>query len=247
MEICARQIMTNTAKPVTNFTGLFSWGKKILLKPDTFERTRPEYPNKISEEEWEKVTPINYKKDLEYKYINHLGFGVESPYNESVGATPLKKNFLPTKTLDISNFQYPSGSIAITSDFNHAISTNGLLSCAGLAIVDKANKTQSLFHCNSQIDAKRNRVVLEKLLKGKNPKDLDITIVKGCYSSTEKTISFLMDNIKDILKEDCPVNFKYFPSNDINTVMVKDGQVLCSNDKLLKKDTNPADKIIFAS
>ena len=150
--------------------------------------------------------------------------------------------------MHISTFVEPYGSIAISSKLDETISTSGLLQCAAVSVVDREKNLQTLFHCFPGQDAKENRTILDyifSLSKGSIP---EITIIPGCYNSTDSTVNFLVENIRDILGKNCEITFANIVNNHTN-IILENGVLGCAeySRRLVETELNPASKIIFNS
>lgn len=189
---------------------------------------------------------IDYEK-TDGKYVKELAFAdtrIIDSYNPKT--LPIIK--FPNKTMHISNFEAPHGSIAISSSLNKTISTDGLLQCAAVSVVDKKMNMQTLLHCCPGQNAQENRVILDYILSHSQSSNPEITIIPGCYKSTDSTISFLVDNIKDILGEKCKINFANItPQHE--SIILKNGKLSCADKTrhLSESEINPVNKIIFSS
>lgn len=190
---------------------------------------------------------IDYKDTKEETYVEKLGYAT-TRIKDSFNPKTLPVINFPSKTMHISNFDSPNGSIAISSSLNKTISTNGLLQCAAVSIVDRENNIQTLLHCCPGEDAERNRSILDYILAHSQDSNPEITIVPGYYKKTDETITFLVDNIRDILGENYNINFANI-SSDNDYVILKDGKLSCASKTryLDKSEINSPDKIIFNS
>ena len=171
----------------------------------------------------------------------------ETRFKASLNPYTLPVGKFSKETMHICNFMNPHGSIAISSKLNEKISTDGLLQCAAVSFVDRNNNLQTLLHCCPGVSAKSNRVILDYILSCYKDSVPEITIIPGCYEETDSTISFIVDNIKDILGEKCKINFANTAENYSN-IILENGELSCSeipNSGLSK--SNPANRIIFNS
>lgn len=128
----------------------------------------------------------------------------------------------PSKAMYVS----PVGTNAISGTLREPIATDGLLQCAALAVVDKTHNLQTLVHCNPGMSAKENRAILEYILSHSAAQDLEIAIAPGFYTKTENMISYLVDNIKDIMPE-AKINFVNFPDSNHTSVILEGGILKC--------------------
>ena len=160
------------------------------------------------------------------------------------------------KVLHISNFADPGGTIAISTTLDQAISTDQMLQCAGIAIVDKSQNLQTLVHCfPGSIDS--NKQILEYIFSHSDSKNLEIYIVPGSSYYTDQTINFLLETSKELAGDAkitlCNLprrNFLAEPSDNTvafgkEAVVLKNGELTCceAND-LVNKIVNPEGKII---
>jgi hypothetical protein len=149
-------------------------------------------------------------------------------------------------TDNLSNLLFPCGTLAISSDLKGNLSTEGLWQCAAVSFVDKKHDLQTLMHFCPTVSTDANEKVLEYILSASNPKDLEVTIVPGCYIDTDLTVEYLFNKINDFSKG-AKIKFANFPDNNHDTVILKDGKLYAADYKNVIKNTNPIDKLIFAS
>ena len=189
-------------------------------------------------------TSIPKELSLPLKYVStDDGYAkIRSKYNPKT----LEKNNSHIETDHISNFIKPSGSIAISSDLNHSMSTSELFQCAGVAIVDRTQNLQTLLHFCPYVSKKTNTKLLRYILSVSNPKNLDITIVPGCYNTTDLTVDFLVSRINKFA-EGAKIKFANFPDVKNTTLILSKGKLQCSDGKNITKRTNPAERLIYAT
>lgn len=147
-------------------------------------------------------------------------------------------------TEHISNLYFPFGSLAISSDLRGKLSTDGLWQCAAASIVDKKHDLQTLLHFCPSVPTIVNEKLLEHILSVSNPKDLDITIVPGCYDDTDLTVDYLYNKF---LNKGAKVTFANFPDTEHLSVVLKDGKLFAANHMNVIKDINPVDKLSVAT
>ena len=188
---------------------------------------------------------IDYCKNESRKFVSSMRYA-DARIVESLNPETLPIISSYPKTLHISNFNYPHGTIAIPGKLNEAISTNGLLQCAAVSIVDKEKNLQTLIHCCPGEQAQVNRTILDYILSVSKNSNPEITIVPGCYTSTNKTISFLVDNIEDIMGKDFKIKFANFPDEEKTSLILNNGKLTCSERFYIEK-VNPDDRIVHCS
>lgn len=156
--------------------------------------------------------------------------------------TLAKKNLPKQKIMHISNFHYPYGSISVTTPLNECITTDKLYQCAGVSIVDKKNKTQTLVHCYYRQSQKEVVDLLRHSLENKNPDDLKITLICGTEYETPATVLGLKNAIME-LSPNLSIRYANFPKNvgfSKRAVMLHNGEIsACTSDDITK-----ANKII---
>ncbi len=145
--------------------------------------------------------------------------------------------------------QYP-GTIAGTTTLDKALYTDGMVQCAALVVVDRANNTQTLIHCFPGNSMESSRLVIENILAGKNPNDLEISVVAGYSETAPKTVQFILDTVKDITngKEVQLYNFADYKDLKIfhRGLILQDGKLKCCDDREIKnKITNPEENITY--
>ena len=232
------------AKEKTDFTTRI----KVFLKRFSRRKTNPESvltPTKIPHKSDSKRI-INEKQT--YNYIDCDNARILKCHNPQT----LKKAALPKdKTvLDVSNFDYPFGSIAASTKLDDCIATGNLLQCAGVAIVDKKNNIQTLIHCCPG----QSKEDITKLLEhsvSRNNKDLKITVITGTYDDCDMTISSIVDSLKQVAPDN-KIKFANF-SNDVKifdrAVILENGELTCCTNtelnNLPNKVVNPKDGISY--
>ncbi len=154
------------------------------------------------------------------------------------------------ESIHLSNFDKLEGSLAVSSGFDGSVlSTDGLLQCAGVAIVDRKQSIQSLIHCYVCEEPSDMKKMLEYILKHSNPKDLEVSIIPGCRATTCTTI----DGVNDLIKQIYPqvnINYMNFPKNIKRTkdlaVILKNGELdFCHTNMIQNKRINPLDRVIY--
>lgn len=146
----------------------------------------------------------------------------------------------------ISNFDYPYGSIAISTTLNDKISTGELIYCAGAAFVDKKHNLQTLLHFCPTISKKENEELLKYILSFTKPENLEVTIVPGDYEDTEYSVNYLYNKIKELSKG-ANICFANFPDKQNTTLVLNQGKLFCTKGSNISGSTNPKNKIINAS
>lgn len=198
--------------------------------------------------EYTKNADLIYIREATDRYIDYDNARILKELNP----IKMEKRELPKdkELIEVSNFEFPSGTIMATTSLDKCLASGKFLQCAGVAIVDKAKNQQTLMHCfpgDAQVD-------VDKLLKhiiDNSSKDLDITIITGTDDCSENTISYLVDSLKE-LTPDTEVKFANF-SKDVRifnrAVILEDGKLsCCTNDELENnkaKITNPIDEISY--
>lgn len=196
-------------------------------------------------------------KDCDFEMISsvHRGSAIKHRFlDEKMCFKPeYKASELPilNKKLEnvfvVDNLHYPNGSVAITKGFDDVISTSGLWQCAGLAIVDKKEKTQTLLHFCPTVLKKYNDELLDYLLKFGDPENLEFTIVPGCFDDTDNTMAVLFDKIKEKIPK-ANINFKFFPENSDEVLVLKNGNLFSTEySNILSKVVNPMEDICYAT
>ena len=188
---------------------------------------------------------IGYSNDV-FKYIKRIEGGFYR-LRSSLNPRTLPVLSYSEKVLHISNFKPPYGTIAIASGLDKTISTNGLHECAALAIVDKKHNLQVLVHCFPGEDVRCNRVILDYIFSRFKKSTPEITIVPGRDDGTDKIISFLVDNIKDILGPKCKIKFAQAPDRKYSFIALRNGELGCSIKYPEDSEINIPDKIIFCN
>ena len=177
--------------------------------------------------------------------------------NKETGYVEFKKELNPTnlpiakghfKGYKISNFHNPSGSIAIQTRLKSSISTSGLFQCAAVAFVDRKNNLQTLLHLCPTADKKSNILLLDYLTSNCDRDNLEISIVAGCDTYTDDTITLIMN----FVNKNCPnakVNFMDYPNPYDDELVLNNGNLQCIDDDSSKFEVtaiNPYGKIIYA-
>lgn len=190
---------------------------------------------------------IIYEKQT-YNYIDCNNAKILKCHNPQT----LKKAGLPMdKTvLNVSNFDYPFGSIAASTKLDDCIATGELLQCAGVAIVDKKNNIQTLIHCFPGHSKEDITKLLEHSVS-RNKKDLKITVITGADDTCDMTISSIVDSLKQVAPDN-KIKFANF-SNDVSVsdraVFLENGELTCCTNTELKnlpnKVVNPKDRVSY--
>ena len=176
--------------------------------------------------------------------------------NKDTGYIEFKKELNPTilpiakgnfKGYQISNFHNPSGSIAIQTRLKTTLATSGLFQCAAVSFVDKKNNLQTLLHLCPTADKKSNLLLMEYLTSNCNKDNLEISIVAGCDTYTDDTITLIMN----FINKNCPnakVNFMDYPDNYHDFLILNNGILQCIDDyrDFETLAINPYGKIIYA-
>ena len=238
------------AKEKTGFT------TKIKAFFKRFNRSQANPEPILTPESVLKPVKIKHKPDSKriiygeqtYNYIDCDNGRILKCHNPQI----LKKAGLPKdKTvLNVSNFDYPRGSIAASTKLDDCIATGDLLQCAGVAIVDKKNNMQTLIHCFPG----QSKEDITKLLEhsvSRNNKDLKITVITGADDACDMTISGVVDSLKQVAPDN-KIKFANF-SNDVDifdrAVVLENGKLTCCSntelEKLPNKVVNPKDGISY--
>ncbi|MBQ8848584.1 MAG: hypothetical protein IJ003_06530 [Candidatus Gastranaerophilales bacterium] len=145
---------------------------------------------------------------------------------------------------DADNLSYPNGTIAIPSSKKDLLTTSGMWQCAAIAIVDKKQDLQTIVHyCENYPKIQEvNYLILDYITSFSNPKDLEITIVPGCYEETNQRIDSIVKYFKE-RRNIKNIRFANFP-NGSSTLAIKDGKVFCLPYGIRKPIYNPINKII---
>lgn len=171
------------------------------------------------------------------------------------GYQQIKKEYNPayleiinkkTRAYRISNFDYPYGSIAISTPLKEKISTEKLIYCAGIVFVDKKHNLQTLLHFCPTISKKENDELLQYILSFSNPKDLDITIIPGSFPDTEYSVDYLYNKINETIKG-AKISFVNFPDEKNTALILSNGKLYCTNCQNISGPINPIDRISAAS
>lgn len=150
----------------------------------------------------------------------------------------------------LTNFDKLDGSLAVSSGFDGSVlSTDGLFQCAGLAVVDKKQRIQSLVHCFAYDSIPDMNKMLKYILKHSNPQDLEISLIPGCRARTASTVSGIDDLIKQIYPK-VKINYMNFPAGAERTrntaIILQNGELsFCNTELIQNKKINPIDKIIY--
>ena len=118
--------------------------------------------------------------------------------------------------------------------------------------MDKTHNLQSLIHCFPGQSTKSNSEIIRYILSHSNPNDLEISIIPGIGKNTGKTISFLVDMVKQHAK-DAKVNFLNFPKTkmgdsygDVRAILLQNGEVgFCRNFEVGNRAVNPSEYITY--
>lgn len=182
---------------------------------------------------------------------------------EEVNPKMLKKKSIPSDedVIFISNFDEIGGTIAATTDLDKCIATDRMYQCAGLSIVDKSLNKQTLIHVFPGFSVESNKAIIEKVLAGSKPENLELSIIPGCQYYTEDTVAFLADVTKKLVPE-AKINFCNFPAvppfhpektrgrvrffKGEAAVWLKDGKLFCcNNDEIPNKIVNPKEFLTY--
>lgn len=175
----------------------------------------------------------------------------------------LEKRIIPKNenVIFISNFEDIPGTIAATTDLSKCIATDKMFQCAGMAVVDKTLNKQTLIHVFPKFSVESNKSLIEKVLAGSKPENLEISIIPGCEYYTEDTVTFLADMAKK-LAPGAKVNYCNIPAIDSSkrniteglvefysgksAVWMKDGKVYCCNsEEIPNKIVNPREFLTY--
>ncbi|MBR6099552.1 hypothetical protein IKP85_07375 [bacterium] len=177
-------------------------------------------------------------------------------FKDSANARVLEKVTPPQneEVIEVSNYEkingkYP-GTIAATTTLDKCIYTDRMVQCASLVVVDRAHNTQSLIHCFPGDQTDCAKAVIEHILSGSNPEDLELSIVNGSEYATITTVQFLLDTVNDLAKgakvELCNFpNWKELGISD-RALLLKDGKLTCCDAReVTNKNTNPTENITY--
>ena len=190
---------------------------------------------------------------LTTQYKTHYNF---IQRDKDTGNITFKKELHPQKLpyikgeirgYQISNFHNPGGSIAIQTRLKSTIGTSGLYQCAAVSFVDRKNNLQTLLHLCPMADKRSNLLLLDYLTSNCDKNNLEISIVPGCDTYTDDTITLLMG----FIKEKCPtskINFMDYPNLYDDQIVLNNGTLQCIDDEGRFEATaiNPYSKIIYA-
>jgi len=238
-----RQETSTFLKAVNYLTNLFkNWGNdkgySKCIEPVNIE------PVKI--DVIQDTIPI-IKKEQTYNYIDCDN----AKFKKSCRPIIMPKIELPKEKsiLNISNFDAPFGTISATTPLDETIVTGKLYQCCGVAIVDKKKNVQTLVHCYPGNSQEEFAKLFEHILAKSNPKDLSITVISGTYDDCDKTISAVVDTLKEQIPT-CKIKFANFSKEAKifdRAVVLENGKLsCCSNTEIennINKDTNPQYKI----
>lgn len=219
--------------------------QKLLTKKTTII---PAKCFKISKNKDKYLPTVSNDAELNYKYIEKGSCWSKrhSQFSKKIQAETLEilnKHILSTK---ISNEYPPFGTVAISSQLNDCLTTDGLYQCAGIALIDKKHNLQTLAHICPIIPNQSNKELLNYILSFSKPEDLEIYIAPGEYEETDKTIEFIVNTIKEN-NEKYNINFVDFPDHKNVTLVLKNGKLMCT--KSIHNHTtkiNPHNRIINA-
>lgn len=194
---------------------------------------------------------IDYANMVERKELSHIYDYANKRFFYFVTPTEIKENTEPVReSIHLSKDDMINGSIAASSSFDGTvISTDGLLQCAGLAIVDKKQKIQTLVHCYAWENRFDMKKMLNYITKESNPEDIEFSIIPGSMPSTANTVL----GINDIINEICPdsdINYIDFPKlykpSEDTAILLKNGELsFCDTNLIKNKQINPMDKVIY--
>lgn len=152
--------------------------------------------------------------------------------------------------VEVSNFDYPYGTISATTNLEGCIVTAKLYQCAGLAIVDKSNNLQTLMHCFPGQSPEDISNLLKHILS-KNNEKLQITIIPGAYDDCDKTITCLHNAIKNLAPSN-KIRFANFSQETKifdRAVILNNGKLTCCSncelENLPNKAVNPKEIISY--
>ena len=194
---------------------------------------------------------MDYANMVKNKECSHIYDYTNKRFFNFVAPTEIEENTEPVReSIHLSNDDTLDGSIAASSGFDGTvISTDGLSQCAGLAIVDRQQKIQTLVHCYAWENRFDMKKMLNYIIKDSAPEDLEFSIIPGCKVSTANTVLRINDIINDICP-DADINYMDFPrfyKNSENTaILLKNGELsFCDTSMIKNKKVNPLDDIIY--
>jgi len=244
------EIQSSKSKPKNNLNKIFNWFSKVFNTTSNKDNI-PQETVTISPIIVKKIkgTQPIIRKEQTYNYIDSDNGEVM----KSLKPIMLKKVVLPPdkEFYNISNFDDPAGTIALSTSLDNCIATGKLLQCAGLAIVDKSKNIQTLFHVFPGSSEEELEVLIKHVLSYSNEKDLNITMITGTYDDCDKT----MTSINNVLKKHipcCKIKLANFSDNlkiMNRAVILENGKLTCCSNSEIennnKKITNPMDKISY--
>ena len=218
---------------------------KSLVKRKYAELLKPQYIHAQESRFPESCLTTQYK--THYNFIQQDKETGNIIFRKELNPQKLPYTNGKFKGYEISNFHNPSGSIAIQTRLKSTLSTSGLYQCAAVSFVDRKNNLQTLLHLCPMADKKSNLLLLDYLTSNCNKDNLEISIVAGCDTYTDDTITLLMS----FIKEKCPtskVNFMDYPNVYDDQIVLNNGNLQCIGEdgKFETMAINPYSKIIYA-
>ena len=230
------------------FFGRCKAKKKDVIPPAEFDSTVLFKKEKGGVGKMNYKPSIDYNAPIKYKFIKRTTFFGDScfsKFKKEYNPVTLEINEEKLNTYHISNFSEPGGTIAISTPFSIAISTDGLMQCIGVSFVDRAKNIQTLLHLCPSTNKKDNDDLIHYIISHSRPEDLEISVISGCYDETDKTLVYFFDAIKDC-KNISKINFVNFPDKENRNLILKEGKLCCSRPQYISAEVNPKGKLIHA-
>jgi hypothetical protein len=187
---------------------------------------------------------LNSSDKIKWKFVREKNNCVSIKPELNPKTLEITDELIPSE--HISNLSFPFGSLAISSDLDKTLSTDDLWQCAAVSVVDKMHDLQTLIHFCPSVPTAVNEKLIEHILEVSKPKDIEVTIVPGCYADTDLTIDYLVNKITDFSKG-AKIKFANFPDEKHHTVILKNGKLSAAENINVIKNTNPVDKLSVAT
>lgn len=190
---------------------------------------------------------LNKNKRDNFNYIQINPETNEIEFKKELNPTKLPITNEKLKGFEISNFHQPNGSITIQTRLKTSLMTTGLFQCAAVSFVDRQHNLQTLLHLCPTVNKNSNLKLLKYLISNCDKNSLEVSIVAGCDTDTDDTITLVMDFIKEHCSN-AKVNFMEFPDDYNDAVVLHNGVLQCFDgySNFEKFSINPIDKIIYA-
>lgn len=173
-----------------------------------------------------------YNKNIRSEYYNqnkkyplYTTRGIDVEFSAESGAQRLRRVTFPKNEPVILVSQI--GTNAGTTTLDKTLFTYEMIECAALAVVDKANNRQTLIHVNPGQSIEANRAIIEHILSGSNPKDVEFSIVHGDSERTFSTIQFILDTIGEVAPESNVKLYNFDTFGKFGGVLLKNGELTC--------------------